>query len=108
MKPFLPAIAFGSIFRLILSLTFSFGATFILAQNSIAIEPTEPTEGPCMKIMEACKTAGYSKSILNEKKSLSKDCIQPLLNGKKVEGVNADPNDIEACKIKKAEVKSKK
>ncbi|MEQ1724220.1 MAG: hypothetical protein ABL930_13700 [Pseudobdellovibrio sp.] len=64
-------------------------------------------DGPCMKLMEACKSAGFSKS-LNEKKSLSKSCLQPLLKGEKVEGVTVNSSDIEACKAKKAEVKSKK
>jgi hypothetical protein len=64
-------------------------------------------DGPCMKLLEACKIAGFSKS-LNEKKSLSKSCLQPLLKGEKVEGVTVNSSDIEACKAKKAEVKSKK
>ncbi|MEK6629009.1 MAG: hypothetical protein AABY53_10315, partial [Bdellovibrionota bacterium] len=70
--------------------------------------PTTHSDGPCMKIMVACKNAGYNKSLLIEKKSLSKDCMQLILNGQKVEDVNIDPKDVEACKIKKAEVKSKK
>lgn len=89
----------------------TFGATLILTQisvqNSFAEESTEHNDGPCMKIMEACKAAGYNKSLLVENKSLSKNCIQPLLNAQKVEGVSVDPKDIEACKAKKAEVKSK-
>jgi len=81
-------------------------ATFALTPNSSVAESAEHTEGPCMKIMAACKTAGYNKSLLNEKKSLSKDCIQPILNAKKVEGVDVDPKDIEACNLKKTELKT--
>ncbi len=81
---------------------------FILMQNSSAQEATEHHDGPCIKIMDACKTAGYNKSSPSEKKSLSKNCLQPLLSGQKVEGVTVNQNDLEACKAKKAEVKSKK
>lgn len=76
-------------------------------QYALAQESNEHQDGPCIKLMEACKGAGYIKS-LNQKKSLSKDCLQPLLNGQKVEGVTVNADDIEACKAKKAEVKSKK
>lgn len=81
---------------------------FIFSQNSFAQEATEHQDGPCMKIMEACKSAGYNKPLGTEKRSLSKNCIQPLLNGQKVEGVTVNQSDLDACKAKKAEVKSKK
>lgn len=77
-------------------------------QNTFAAESTEQRDSPCIKIMDACKSAGYNKSSSTDKKSLSKNCIQPLLNGQKVEGVNVNQSDIEACKIKKTEIKSKK
>jgi hypothetical protein len=80
----------------------------MLAPNVFGQDNSEQhQDGPCMKLMEACKSAGFSKS-LNEKKSLSKACLQPLLNGQKVEGVTVNSSDIDACKAKKAEVKSKK
>lgn len=82
--------------------------TSFIIQSTFALEATEPTEGACIKIMEACKAAGYNKSLLTEKKSLSKNCLQPLLDGQKVEGVTLDSKDIEACKAKKLEVKLKK
>lgn len=82
-------------------------SSFVI-QYTFAIEAAEPTEGACIKIMEACKAAGYNKSLLTEKKSLSKNCLQPLLDGQKVEGVTLDSKDIEACKAKKLEVKLKK
>lgn len=68
----------------------------------------EHNEGPCIKIMEACKAAGYNKSLPAEKKSLSKNCLQPLLEGQKVEGVVFESKDLEACKIKKLEIKQNK
>lgn len=84
-------------------------ALTILTPNSFALEEAEHSEGgPCMRLMEACKSAGYIKSTLSEKKSLSKDCLQPLLNGKKIEGVVIEQKILDACKAKKAEIKSKK
>ena len=80
-----------------------FFATSIFAQES-----AEHHDGPCIKIMEACKTAGYNKSSATEKKSLSKNCLQPLLSGHKVEGVIINQSDLESCKTKKAEIKSQK
>lgn len=73
-----------------------------------ALETNENSEGACIKVMEACKAAGYNKTLLTEKKSLSKNCIQPLLEGQKVQDIIIDPKDIEACKAKKLEIKLKK
>lgn len=80
----------------------------ILLSNIAHTQDTaEVVDGPCMKIMEACKSAGYNKAS-NKKKSLSKDCIQPILSGKAVEGVSVEAADVEACQVKKAELKQKK
>lgn len=71
--------------------------------------PAEHREGPCIKIMEACKAAGFKgTSAGGVKKSLSKDCMQPLLSGQQVAGVHLDAADIAACKAKKAQLKVKK
>ena len=83
-------------------------AVLMFAFNVLAQDNNEQhQDGPCMKLMEACRNAGFSKS-LKEKKSLFKACLQPLLSGQKVEGVTVISSDIEACKAKKAEVKLKK
>lgn len=84
--------------------------TFVIltSQYSWAAEPTEQRDSPCIKIMDACKIAGYNKSSVADKKSLSKDCIQPLLNGQKVDGVSVNQSDVDACKAKKNELKIKK
>jgi hypothetical protein len=58
--------------------------------------------------MDACKAAGFNKSNLKDKKSLSKDCMQPLLNDEKVANVKIDDSIVKACKEKKAELKNKK
>ena len=69
-------------------------------------DDAELREGPCNKITEACKV--YIKKA-GPKKSLYRDCMQPLLNGEKLEGVlNITESDIKACQVKKAELKQKK
>lgn len=84
--------------------TLFIGLTLLYSSTSFAA--ADHADGSCIKLMEACKAAGYNKSILSENKSLSKNCLQPLLNGEKVEGVTVDPKDVEACKVKKTEIKS--
>lgn len=74
--------------------------------SAFAIESSPHTNGPCAKLVEACKNAGFNQSILSENKSLSKNCLKPLLNNQKVEGVSVDSKDLEACKSKKTELKS--
>jgi hypothetical protein len=75
--------------------------TFVCA-SGFAADSTEHHEGPCSKLMDACKAAGYTKA---NNKSLSKDCLQPLLNDEKVAGVKIDDSITKACKAKKAELK---
>lgn len=77
----------------------------LLIPPAFSAESTEHHEGPCSKLMEACKAAGYNKSNLKDSKSLSKDCMQPLLNDEKVAGVKLEDSVIKACKAKKAELK---
>ena len=80
----------------------------LLTPSIFALEAgAEHHDGPCSKLMEACKAAGYNKSNLKDKKSLSKDCMQPLLNDESVENVKIDESLVKACKLKKAELKKK-
>ncbi|HWU43561.1 MAG TPA: hypothetical protein VN132_08990 [Bdellovibrio sp.] len=58
---------------------------------------------PCHKIEAACESAGFIKKHHNEKKGLYLDCMQPILAGNKVAGVNVADSDVAACKEKKAE-----
>lgn len=65
-------------------------------------------EGPCKKVMDACKAADFAKGDHKMKKGLFKDCMQPLLAGQTVNGVSANAQDIAACKaIKDAKNKPK-
>ncbi|MGZ3691637.1 MAG: hypothetical protein ACXVAX_09045 [Pseudobdellovibrio sp.] len=70
-----------------------------------AEEEAEIREGPCNKVLEACKA--YIKSG-KEKKSVYRDCMQPLLKDEKIAGLKLDDAVIKACKLKKAEIKQKK
>ena len=79
----------------------------ILTLNSTlqAEENAEVKEGPCKKVMDACKAADYAKGDQTMKRSLYKDCMQPLLSepSKPVTGVVLDEQIIAACrKIKDA------
>lgn len=58
----------------------------------------EPTEGPCMKLKEACQAAGFEKGKHKEKKGLMKDCLKPLMHGETVAGVTVSAEDMAACK----------
>ncbi len=72
---------------------------------ALAEEEAELREGPCNKVLEACKA--YVKSS-KEKKSVYRDCMQPLLNNEKNTGIKIDDAVLNACKLKKAEIKQKK
>lgn len=55
-------------------------------------------EGPCKKMMDACKSADFAKGDHKMKKGLFKDCMQPLLAGQTVAGVTVDAQVVAACK----------
>jgi hypothetical protein len=86
-----------------MKLALFFGALFTLSAMQMvhADEANEHRDGPCIKVMEACKAAGFGKGG----KSLSRDCMQPLMNNQKIAGVTADPKDLAECKAKKSEIK---
>lgn len=69
---------------------------------ALANDPA-PKGHPCMKIMEACKAAGFAKGEAKEGKGLFKNCLKPIREGKTVPGVTVDPATVQACK----EMKSK-
>jgi hypothetical protein len=59
---------------------------------------TTPDDGPCKKVVEACKAAGFKKGDHKSGKGLHKDCVQKLLAGQTVDGVTVDSADVESCK----------
>ncbi|MEK2688696.1 hypothetical protein [Bdellovibrio sp. GT3] len=56
--------------------------------------------GPCQKVKSACEAAGFVGGDRNAKKKLWKDCVDPLMAGKSVEGVTVSAKDVEDCKMK--------
>lgn len=85
---------------LLMILVLTFGL-FSFAQND---ESKTKEEGPCKKLMDACKAADFAKGG----KSLFKDCMQPILAGKSVEKVSVGADIVAACKaIKDAKRKTK-
>ncbi len=82
---------------------------YVYADDAKQEQSTPATEGACSKVREACEISEFMKQIVDGKKrSLYKDCMQPILNGDKVEGVTVDAVDIKSCNLKKAELKNKK
>lgn len=55
---------------------------------------------PCKPLETACKAAGFYEGGSGSGKGLLKDCIEPLADGKSVEGVKVEAADAAACKIK--------
>lgn len=66
-----------------------------------------PHEGPCKKIVEACKGAGFIQGDWKKGDGLWRDCVDPIIQGattvpgatKSLPKVSAD--DIAACKAKR-------
>ncbi len=77
----------------------------LASPSAFADQDSDLREGPCNKILDACKT--YAK-ISKTKISLYRDCMQPLLNNEKISEIKIDADDLKACQAKKAEIKQKK
>ena len=71
------------------------------------VATTEKVEHPCKMMKSACEAAGY-KVRGAAGKGMARDCMNPLLNGKTVEGVTVEASTIEACKERQANAKAKK
>ena len=90
----------------LLTLSLAIGLAVALSGSfAQAEEEAELREGPCNKVLEACKA--YVKSS-KEKKSVYRDCMQPLLKDEKISGIKLDDAALKSCKLKKAEIKQKK
>lgn len=88
------------------NITFIISALILsLSFSSFANESSDHQDGPCKKIMDACKNA---KSDSKQKSSIYKECFQPLMNDQSVEGVSIDKADVAACKAKREALQSKK
>lgn len=62
--------------------------------------------GPCQKVVEACKSAGFIKGDWKKGDGLWRDCVNPIMQGQSnVPGATkplpqVDPNLVAACKAK--------
>lgn len=81
----------------------------LFSQISFAEDEAQTKEeGPCKKVMDACKAADFAKGDHKMKKGLFKDCMQPILAGQSVAGVTIEADVVAACKaIKDAKHKTK-
>lgn len=85
-------------FKQLLALSITLAAPLAFADHKEGHE-----SGPCKKIVDACKAAGFEKGKHKEGKGLWMDCMHSVMEGKAVEGVHASSEDVAACKAKKAE-----
>lgn len=66
-----------------------------------ADEASDHQDGPCKKVMDACKILDSTKGDHKQKMGIYKDCFQPLMNGQSVAGVSVEKADVSACKAKR-------
>lgn len=92
-----------------INILFVLAASLVFASTAFSEDDAKTKEeGPCKKVMDACKAADFAKGDHTMKKSLFKDCMQPLLAGQTVAGVTIDAEALTACKaIKDAKHKTK-
>jgi hypothetical protein len=55
---------------------------------------------PCKSIETACKAAGFYKGGNGSGKGLYKDCVEPVAEGKTIQGITVSPEDMANCKAK--------
>lgn len=80
-----------------------------LAVFSQTVRADDDKSHPCHAIKAACEAAGFKKGAHKESgKGLWVDCVKPLNEGKTVAGVSVTPDQVAACKAKKAEHKAAK
>ena len=70
--------------------------------------PAGKAPGPCKQILASCEQAGFVKGEWKIGKGLYRDCLNPILDGKSVSGVSADPSIVSACQAAKAKHQAKK
>lgn len=76
--------------------SFALATTFSLGAQAADEKMTSTTENnPCQKIEMACKAGGFM--LGNDDKGLVKDCMEPIMAGKTVEGVKVEAADVTAC-----------
>ncbi|MBC7466188.1 MAG: hypothetical protein H7256_09355 [Bdellovibrio sp.] len=76
--------------------------------SAFSEETAEHQDGPCKKVMDACKEAVDAAKTSNRKMSIYKDCFQPLMKDQTVTKVSIDKADVSACKAKREAHQQKK
>lgn len=74
---------------------------FLTALGARAEDVEQSKNGPCKKIIDACKSVEFARSGHKEKISLFKNCVRPIMRGESVPDVKISPADLEACRAKK-------
>lgn len=89
-----------------LATSLSFGVQAADETTTTTTTPTTETkmttteDSPCQKIEMACKDGGFMLGEDKTGKGLVKDCMEPLMAGKTVEGVTVEEADVKACQDK--------
>lgn len=73
----------------------------VLCAGAATAENDAPLPKPCQTIATACEAAGYHRHGHKEGKGLWKDCVAPILDGRAIPGVTANPDDVKACQAKR-------
>ncbi len=74
---------------------------FLLVGSLLGTSVIANDAKPCHVIKEACEAGGYKKGgHKTDKKGLKVDCIQPIMAGQTVAGVNVTADQVAACKAK--------
>ena len=88
-------------FQLLLSVIALLLAQQVLAADTLTTTTTTSTTADTLKqcqiVAKACTDAGFIKGGARGK-TFWRDCMKPLVLGKTVAGVTADPLDIKACR----------
>ncbi len=72
--------------------------TFLVSSMAFAHDSDSMTPS-CLTIVKACKAAGFERK--SEDKRFWQDCMQPVLLGKSVKGVDVKADDVKACREQK-------
>ena len=82
--------------------------SFLVAVTSVSswADNTAQAPGPCMKIAQACKNAGFIKGDWKKGDGLWRDCVDPIMQGSTTDPgatkplPSVDPGLVAACKAK--------
>jgi hypothetical protein len=89
-----------------IKLPLAFSIAFVAGGKAFGSPSPSPDEArACKSIASACEEAGYMKHA--KEKNLWKDCMNPILSGRAVEGVQVQGEDVQACEAHRKEKSQK-